>query len=91
MVVLSENLRPQMGDAAVRAKVQQELGELLREVNSAVADYEQLRMIVVAQEPWSIENGMLTPTMKIRRSRIEAEFDAQLTHWYTSQGPVHWA
>jgi long-chain acyl-CoA synthetase len=91
MVVLSENLRPQMGDAAVRAKVQQELGELLREVNSAVADYEQLRMIVVAQEPWSIENGMLTPTMKIRRSRIEAEFDAQLAHWYSSQGPVHWA
>jgi long-subunit acyl-CoA synthetase (AMP-forming) len=63
---------------------------LLREVNSAVADYEQLRMIVVAQEPWSIENGMLTPTMKIRRSRIEAEFDAKLAHWYSSQGPVHW-
>jgi long-chain acyl-CoA synthetase len=91
MVVLAENLRPQLGDAAVRAKVQQELGNLLREVNQAVADYEQLRMIVVAQQPWSIENGMLTPTMKIRRSRIEAEFEAQLAHWYTSQGPVHWA
>lgn len=91
MVVLAESLRPQLGDAAVRAKVQQELGNLLREVNQAVADYEQLRMIVVAQEPWSIENGMLTPTMKIRRSRIEAEFEAQLAHWYTSQGPVHWA
>jgi len=91
MVVLAENLRPQLGDAAVRAKVQQELGNLLREVNQAVADYEQLRMIVVAQQPWSIENGMLTPTMKIRRSRIEAEFETQLAHWYTSQGPVHWA
>ena len=91
MVVLAENLRPQLGDAAVRAKVQQELGNLLAEVNQALADYEQLRMIVVAQQPWSIENGMLTPTMKIRRSRIEAEFEAQLAHWYTSQGPVHWA
>lgn len=91
MVVLAENLRPQLGDAAVRAKVQQELGDLLRDVNQAVADYEQLRMIVVAREPWSIENGMLTPTMKIRRSRIEAEFDAQLALWYASQGPVHWA
>ena len=91
MVVLAENLRPQLGDAAVRAKVQQELGDLLREVNQATADYEQLRMIVVAREPWSIENGMLTPTMKIRRSRIEAEFEVQLAHWYTSQGPVHWA
>ena len=91
MVVLAEHLRPQLGDAAVRATVQQELGALLREVNRAVADYEQLRMIVVAQQPWSVENGMLTPTLKIRRSRIEAEFEAQLAHWYTSQGPVHWA
>jgi len=91
MVVLAENLRPQLGDAAVRAKVQQELSDLLREVNQAVADYEQLRMIVVAREPWSIENGMLTPTMKIRRSRIEAEFDTQLALWYATQGPVHWA
>jgi long-subunit acyl-CoA synthetase (AMP-forming) len=91
MVVLAEHLRPQLGDAAVRANVQQELGALLREVNGAAADYEQLRMIVVAQQPWSVENGMLTPTMKIRRSRIEAEFEAQLAHWYTSQGPVHWA
>ncbi|MEY4267452.1 MAG: hypothetical protein RIS90_1987 [Pseudomonadota bacterium] len=91
MVVLAENLRPQLGDAAVRAKVQQELGDLLRDINQAVADYEQLRMIVVAPEPWSIENGMLTPTMKIRRSRIEAEFEAHLSKWYASQGPVHWA
>jgi long-subunit acyl-CoA synthetase (AMP-forming) len=91
LVVLAEDLRPKLGDAAVRAKVQQELGDLLRDVNQAVADYEQLRMIVVAPQTWTIENGMLTPTMKIRRSRIEAEFEAQLAHWYTSQGPVHWA
>ncbi len=91
LVVLAEDLRPKLGDAAVRAKVQQELGDLLRDVNQAVADYEQLRMIVVAPQAWTIENGMLTPTMKIRRSRIEAEFEAQLAHWYASQGPVHWA
>ena len=91
LVVLAEDLRPKLGDPAVRARVQQSLGDLLREVNQAVAEYEQLRMIVVAPQAWTIENGMLTPTMKIRRSRIEAEFEAQLAHWYTSQGPVHWA
>ena len=36
-------------------------------MNAAVADHEQLHMIVVQREPWSIENGFLTPTMKVRR------------------------
>ena len=91
VVVLAEHLRPQLGDAAVRATVQAELATLLQQINQAVADYERLQMIVVAREPWSIENGLLTPTMKIRRTRIEAEFEEHLSTWYASKGPVHWA
>lgn len=91
VVVLAETLRPQLGDAAVRARVEAELGELLAEVNAAVAAYERLRMLVVSREPWTIENGMLTPTMKIKRSRIEASVTAQVGSWYAAQGPVLWA
>lgn len=91
MVVLSEDLRPQARDPAVRARVQDELGRLLLDVNQALADYEQLKMIVVAPEPWTIENGFLTPTMKIRRNRIEAAVDAQVQAWYAGQGAVLWA
>src|SRR5450830_194979 len=91
MVVLAESLRPQMGDPIVRARVQDELGQLLQDVNQQVPEYEHLRMIVVAREPWSIENGCLTPTMKIKRGRIEAAVAAQVEVWYTGRGPVHWA
>jgi len=91
MVVLAESLRPQMGDPNVRARVQDELGQLLQDVNQQVPEYEHLRMIVVAREPWSIENGCLTPTMKIKRGRIEAAVAAQVEVWYTGRGPVHWA
>ena len=91
MVVLAESLRPQMGDPIVRARVQDELGQLLQDVNQQVPEYEHLRMIVVAREPWSIENGCLTPTMKIKRGRIEAAEAAQVEVWYTGRGPVHWA
>ena len=71
LVVLAEDLRPRTGDPAVRAQVEQELAALLKQVNAKVADYEKLQMIVIAREPWTIENGCLTPTMKIKRSRIE--------------------
>jgi long-subunit acyl-CoA synthetase (AMP-forming) len=67
MVVLSEDLRPKVGDPTVRAEVEAQLKEVLADVNRRVAEYEQLRMLVVVSDPWSIENGLLTPTMKIKR------------------------
>jgi long-chain acyl-CoA synthetase len=91
IVVLAEQLRPQVGDPAVRGRVQEELELLLQDINSGLAEYLRLRMIVVAREPWSIENGKLTPTMKIRRSRIEASVDAHVEGWYAKQVPVLWA
>ena len=90
MVVLAEDLRPKVGDPAVRAQVQTELTSLLTSVNSDLADYEKLQMIVVAPDPWSIENGYLTPTMKIRRGRIESAIEAQVESWYASKKTVNW-
>jgi long-subunit acyl-CoA synthetase (AMP-forming) len=91
LVVLAEDLRPKMADPAVRAEVERELGERLRQVNARVADYEQLKMLVIAKEPFSIENGLLTPTMKIRRARIENTVAPKLDAWYAQKGPVVWA
>jgi len=90
MVVLSEDIRPKIGDAAVKAHVTTELTQLLKDVNAGLADYEKLQMIVISPEPWSIENGMLTPTMKIRRNRIEAQVQAKVETWYSTKGAVLW-
>jgi long-chain acyl-CoA synthetase len=91
MVVLAEDLRRRVADAAVRSQVQAELGRLLEDVNRELAPHERLRMIVVADEPWSIENGFLTPTMKIRRNRIEAAVTDAVETWYSTSSSVHWA
>ena len=91
LVVLSEEIRPRVSAPEVRADVERELAQLLAEVNAKVADYEQLRMLVIARDPFTIENGLLTPTMKIRRARIENAFAPQLERWYSSKGAVIWA
>ena len=91
MVMLDETLRPRLGDAAVRADVDTQLAQLLHDVNAQLASHERLQMLVVATEPWSIENGFLTPTMKIKRSRIEADVAQQVNAWYGAAGPVIWA
>ena len=91
VVVPAEGLRPKLKDAAVRAEFEAEMASILKRVNAKVADYEQLRMIVVAREPWSIENGQLTPTLKIKRNKIEAALETNVEGWYGKKGPVVWA
>ena len=36
-------------------------------------------------------NGALTPTMMIKRSRIEGSVAAAVAAWTDAQGPVVWA
>jgi len=90
IVVLAEHLRPTMKDPAVRAELTRTLSEWLAVVNRHVAEYERLQMFVVAAEPWSIESETLTPTMKIKRSRIEAMAAPHVESWYAAGAPVLW-
>ena len=90
MVVLGEDVRPKLKDAAFRKDVEAQLAQLLKDVNAGLISHEKLQMIVVAQEPWTIENGFLTPTMKIKRSRIENEVSSRVETWYSSNGKVQW-
>ena len=91
LLVLAEDIRPKVNDPAVRKDIEKQLTELLHEVNRDLADYEQLRMFVIADEPWSIESGLLTPTMKIRRNRIESSVEKKIDTFYASKGAVYWA
>lgn len=88
LVVLAEDIRATMNEASVRARIVRELTDHLSHVNASLSTYEQLQMLVVVREPWTIENGMLTPTMKIKRARIEAAFADKLEGWYASKDPV---
>ena len=90
VVVLGEEFRPKQADPAFRADAQAQLAKLLDQVNAQVPDYEKLQMIVVAKDPWSIENGCLTPTMKIRRSRIETVVEPKVEAWYANSSKVQW-
>jgi long-subunit acyl-CoA synthetase (AMP-forming) len=91
MVVLAEEQRRLVSDAGERARIEAVLENLLAQVNGELPDYEKLRMLVIAAEPWSIDNGCLTPTMKIKRSRIESTVSERLDQWYAEKVSVIWS
>ncbi len=49
--------------------------------------YAHIRHVVCVSEPWTIENQLLTPTLKLRRSRIEERFTREIDGMYRGVGP----
>ena len=88
-VVLGEEVRKKLDDA-LKADVEKQLGELLDKVNKQISNYEQMQFVVIAKEPWTIENGMLTPTMKIKRAKVEAHVADKIEAWFESKKKVIW-
>jgi len=90
MVVLAEGVRDTLDDPNAKSDVEAELAQLLNKVNQVVSYSERLKMLVAVREPWTVENGCLTPTMKIKRSRIEALAQERLDAWYSARAHVVW-
>ena len=43
-------------------------------INSEIEKHARIGAVIFNREPWTIENEILTPTMKIRREQIENKF-----------------
>ena len=44
--------------------------------------YAQVRRVSATLEPWTVENGMLTPTMKLKRAKVIEKFNAEIDGMY---------
>ena len=90
LILPAEELRPKLKDPAERARFEGELSALLDSVNKEVEAFERLQFLVVVKDPWIIENGFLTPTMKIKRSKIEDTYSPMSEGWYDAGKRIVW-
>ncbi|MGH1408917.1 MAG: AMP-binding protein [Aeromonas sp.] len=54
-------------------------------VNDRLESHARIRGILVVKTPWNIENGVLTPTMKIKRHLLEQKYAQLGDRWPSSQ------
>jgi len=90
LILPAEELRPKLSDSNVRAQIEAELDALLNEVNQEVEPFERLQFLAVVKDPWLIENGFLTPTMKMKRSKLEDAYGPSAGEWYGAGRQVVW-
>ena len=65
-----------------------QLKEILYTVNKSLEQHEQLSRLIVLPDEWTINNGLLTPTLKIKRKMIDASFGDQYEFWSRASEPV---
>ncbi|WP_447773628.1 AMP-binding protein [Aeromonas veronii] len=54
-------------------------------VNDQLESHAKIRGVLVVKTPWNIENGVLTPTMKIKRHLLEQKYAQVGDRWPSSQ------
>jgi len=90
LIQLAEQLRKQLAKGGDRDAVESALKKLLKTVNDQVEEHEQLAFLAVVNDEWQVENGLLTPTLKIKRSAIEARYAPKVSDWYARRQKVIW-
>lgn len=77
-------------DKTKRAEMEASLVAHLEEVNSKLDHHELVRFFAVVKDRWTIENGFLTPTLKVRRAVVEAAYDSSSSGWHESGDKIIW-
>ncbi len=75
-------VRPDMPESLRDTRVEQ---QVLRRITAQIGEfpgYAKVRRVLLLSEPWSIENGLLTPTLKAKRARIFARYNQEIVRLY---------
>ncbi|SKC75855.1 AMP-binding protein [Ohtaekwangia koreensis] len=74
-----------------KAEIVEGLQATLDAVNATLEHYERIEKVVVLSESWTIENGFITPSLKVKRHEIEKVHAASYIDWYKQKDKILWS
>ena len=69
-------------------ELQESLNSTLTNVNGKLENYKKVSTLIVTKEPWSVENGLLTPTLKVKRNVLSRKYETNLMNWHEENSNV---
>lgn len=79
LVVLEEEIEES------KEAIEDSLIQTLNEVNATLDNHERIAKFVIQPEAWTVENNLITPTMKVKRSILEKKFNADFLNWQSKK------
>jgi long-chain acyl-CoA synthetase len=78
-------LQGEMREAREENALREEIARAVAAANSAVSRSESIRVFRVLPEPFDVANGLLTPSMKLRRDEIVRHYASEIEAMYQSR------
>ena len=73
-----------------KGELQKHLSTKMEMVNSKLFNYKRVSTIVICSDDWTPQNGILTPTMKIKRGAVDKMYMDKYEQWHQSKENVIW-
>ncbi len=90
MVVLVPEARADGASPEGRSAIEALLLHDLESTNAQHEHHEHLRFLVIDAQPWTADNGLLTPTLKVRRTKIEDLYGQRFDAWEKEGKRIIW-
>ena len=71
-----------LADLSTRPEVRDHIRGHVDDLNRRLAPWESIKAFAVLPEPFTVENGLVTPTLKVRRRAVEARWSELLNALY---------
>lgn len=85
LTVLTETAR-----AKSKEEITASIIRTLEAINEHLESYEKIETAVIMRQDWTQENGLLTPTLKLKRNALEKLYVPRYPAWYHEKGKVVW-
>ena len=79
------NIDPDAADLNANRDLRARLVKRVRQAAKHFPQYGVPRNICILKQPWTVENGLLTPTMKLRRRQIAERFSREIEAMYAAR------
>ena len=83
LVTLSE-----LGKAKSKESLSEGLIKTINSINPLFEKHEKVEKIVIMKEDWNVDNGLTTPTLKVKRNAIEKIHQPYYKQWFDMEDKV---
>lgn len=69
-------------------ELENELFDTIKKVNTGLEKHENIEKVVIMKEDWTVDNGLLTPTLKVKRNQVEKIHREYYKSWFECEAKL---